>query len=112
MEFEMTPALAVEYGSQSSCAHGTPVVFVVDDDVSVRESLQAMIDIAGLREETYASAQDFLGRPRVMVPSCLGLELHPFVYRSRAYAKRRHRPRSASFLRAPLPPRVFSGGIV
>ena len=71
----MTPALAVEHGSQSSCAHGTPVVFVVDDDVSVRESLEAMIDFAGLRAETYACAQDFLKRPRDRVPSCLVMDV-------------------------------------
>ena len=71
----MTPALAVEHRSQSPCAHGTPVVFVVDEDVSVRESLEAMIDFAGLRAETYACAQDFLGRPRAMVPNCLVLDV-------------------------------------
>ena len=71
----MTPALAVERDSQSSWAHATPVVFVVDDDVSVRESLEAMIDFAGLRAETYACAQDFLRRPRARVPSCLVLDV-------------------------------------
>ena len=71
----MTPALAVERESQSSWAHATPVVFVVDDDVSVRESLEVMIDFAGLRAETYACAQDFLGRARAMVPNCLVLDV-------------------------------------
>ena len=71
----MTPALAVERDSQSSWAHATPVVFVVDDDVSVRESLEAMIDFAGLRAETYACAQDFLKRPRAMAPSCLVMDV-------------------------------------
>ncbi|WP_246391860.1 hypothetical protein [Paraburkholderia youngii] len=49
MEFEMIPARAVEAASKSSSAQATPVVFVVDDDVSVRESLEAMIRFAGLR---------------------------------------------------------------
>jgi FixJ family two-component response regulator len=75
MEFAMTPAHAVERESALSSAQPTPVVFVVDDDVSVRESLEAMIRFAGLRAETYACAQDFLGRPRVMVPNCLVLDV-------------------------------------
>src|SRR5262245_61063418 len=46
----------------------TPVVFVVDDDVSVRESLELLIRSAGWRAETYVSGQDFLSRPRERVP--------------------------------------------
>jgi FixJ family two-component response regulator len=53
----------------------TPVVFVVDDDVSVRESLEMLIRCAGWQPETYASAQEFLTRPRVPVPSCLVLDV-------------------------------------
>ena len=71
----MTPANAVERESESSSAHATPVVFIVDDDVSVRESLEAMTRFAGLRAETFASAQDFLERPRTMVPNCLVLDV-------------------------------------
>jgi FixJ family two-component response regulator len=71
----MTPAHAVERESALSSAQPTPVVFVVDDDVSVRESLEAMIRFAGLRAETYACAQDFLKRPRAMVPNCLVLDV-------------------------------------
>jgi FixJ family two-component response regulator len=52
-----------------------PVVFVVDDDVSVRESLELLIRCAGWQPETYASAQEFLVRPRVPVPSCLVLDV-------------------------------------
>ena len=51
------------------------MVFVVDDDVSVRESLELLIRTAGWRPETFASAQDFLSRPRSMVPSCLVLDV-------------------------------------
>jgi len=48
-----------------------PLVGVVDDDVSVRESLEGLIRSAGLRVETFASAKEFLARARTMVPGCL-----------------------------------------
>jgi len=51
------------------------IVFIVDDDVSVRESLSSLIRAAGLRVEVFASATDFLARPRAEVPSCLVLDL-------------------------------------
>jgi FixJ family two-component response regulator len=50
-------------------------VFVVDDDVSVRESLELLIRTAGWQPETFASAQEFLARPRAVVPSCLVLDI-------------------------------------
>jgi len=53
----------------------TPIVFVVDDDVSVRESLELLIKTAGWRPETFASAHDFLSRPRPTVPCCLVLDV-------------------------------------
>jgi FixJ family two-component response regulator len=53
----------------------TPVVFVVDDDISVRESLELLIASAGWQPETFASAQDFLSRPRVGIPCCLVLDV-------------------------------------
>ena len=52
-----------------------PTVFVVDPDVSVRASLEAVIRRAGWTPETFASAGEFLTRPRPMVPSCLVLEI-------------------------------------
>lgn len=52
-----------------------PIVFVVDDDVSVRESLELMIRSAGWIPETFASAGAFLARERVNVPSCLVLDV-------------------------------------
>jgi FixJ family two-component response regulator len=55
--------------------HATPIVFVVDDDVSVRESLESLIRLAGWQPETFASAQEFLARPRVFAPSCLILDV-------------------------------------
>ena len=56
-------------------ANATPIVFVVDDDVSVRESLEGLIQSEGWEVETFASAQAFLTRPRVTVPSCLVLDV-------------------------------------
>lgn len=56
-------------------AEATPIVFVVDDDISVRESLELLITSAGWRPETFASAPDFLARPRVSVPCCLVLDV-------------------------------------
>jgi FixJ family two-component response regulator len=56
-------------------ADPTPVVFVVDDDLSVRESLDLLIRTAGWQPETYASAQAFLAGARVPGPSCLVLDV-------------------------------------
>src|SRR5258705_2998548 len=53
----------------------TPIVFVVDDDVSVRESLELLIRSEGWRPETFASAEEFLSRPRILAPSCLVLDV-------------------------------------
>jgi FixJ family two-component response regulator len=53
----------------------TPVVFVVDDDVSVRESLEALIETAGWRTKTFASALDFLDNSPDTSPSCLVLDV-------------------------------------
>src|SRR2546429_3550182 len=67
-------ALGHEVGS-SLMSDGTPIVFVVDDDVSVRESLELLIRCEGWQPEVFASAQEFLSRPRVLVPSCLILDV-------------------------------------
>jgi len=56
-------------------SHAAPTVFVVDDDVSVRESLDSLIRCAGWEPETFASAHDFLARPRTRAPSCLVLDV-------------------------------------
>jgi len=53
----------------------TAIVFVVDDDVSVRESLELLIQSAGWRSETFASARDFLSRRRSTVACCLVLDV-------------------------------------
>jgi len=55
--------------------HATPIVFVVDDDISVRTSLELLIDSAGWQSETFPSAQAFLHRPRAVGPSCLVLDM-------------------------------------
>ncbi len=54
---------------------GTPVVFVVDDDVSVRESLELLVLSAGWQPETFASAEEFLEGSPVDGPSCLVLDV-------------------------------------
>ena len=56
-------------------SYAAPIVFVVDDDVSVRESLELLISSAGWQAETFASAQEFLARPPVLAPSCLVLDV-------------------------------------
>jgi len=71
-----------------------PIVFVVDDDISVRESLELLIKFAGWQPETFASAEEFLARPRTSTPSCLildvslpalnGLELQKLIGADRA----------------------------
>ena len=53
----------------------TPVIFVVDDDVSVRESLELLILSAGWQPETFESAEEFLERSRIDGPSCLVLDV-------------------------------------
>jgi FixJ family two-component response regulator len=53
----------------------TPIVFVVDDDISVREALESLIRTEHWQPETFASAQDFLAHPRVFVPNCLVLDV-------------------------------------
>jgi FixJ family two-component response regulator len=53
----------------------TPTVFVVDNDISVRESLESLIRFEGWRPEVFASAREFLARPRALTPSCLVLDV-------------------------------------
>lgn len=54
----------------------TPLVFIVDDDISVRESLELLIQTEGWQTQTFASAEEFLARPRAGVPSCLVLDVN------------------------------------
>ena len=53
----------------------SPIVFVVDDDISVRESLELLIQKQGWQPKTYSSAQEFLDCPRALVPNCLVLDV-------------------------------------
>jgi len=53
----------------------SPIVFVVDDDISVRESLELLIQKRGWQPKTYSSAQEFLDCPRALVPNCLVLDV-------------------------------------
>ena len=69
-----THALCHELGTPTLLGMG-PIVFVVDDDISVRESLELLIRCEGWQPETFASAQEFLTRPRALVPSCLVLDV-------------------------------------
>src|SRR6266404_2281991 len=62
--------------NDAAAPQAIPVVFVVDDDVSVRESVELLVLSAGWRPQTFASARDFLARPRVVAPSCLVLDVH------------------------------------
>jgi FixJ family two-component response regulator len=66
-------AQSLESGSPQSQA--IPIVFVVDDDISIRESLETLIRFVGWQPETFASAEEFLARPRPLVPSCLVLDV-------------------------------------
>ena len=85
------------FGHQPEFPHTsnvTPIVFVVDDDISVRESLEPWIRCEGWQPEIFDSAQEFLGRTRPLAPSCLifnlsqsglnGLEVQRRIARERA----------------------------
>jgi FixJ family two-component response regulator len=61
--------------AQASPARVIPIVFVVDDDISVRDSLELLIQCAGWRPLLYASANEFLSHPRIFAPSCLVLDV-------------------------------------
>lgn len=71
--------LATEWFDSSAellaMAHAVPIVFIVDDDISVREALEALIRNAGWQTATFETAQDFLAGPHELVPSCLVLDL-------------------------------------
>lgn len=70
--------LTTRHTTQSSASRASadaPIVFIVDDDVSVRESLELLIEAEGWRAETFASAQQFLARPRPVVPCCVVLDV-------------------------------------
>src|SRR5258705_11113606 len=71
----MSSASAPSQSKASPKSQATPIVFVVDDDISVRESLELLIRSGGWQPETFASAQEFLAHPRQLAPSCLELDV-------------------------------------
>src|ERR1700678_168509 len=56
-------------------SQATPIVFVVDDDISIRESLELLIRCEGWQPQLFATAQEFLALTRVLAPSCLILDV-------------------------------------
>ncbi len=80
-----TAVISHDYGTRTHAMRGgfrptmlaesSPIVFVIHDDVSVREWLGELMRREGWRTETYASAREFLVRPRAVVPNCLVLDL-------------------------------------
>jgi len=70
----MSASSAPGQSKSSPKSHAPPIVFVVDDDISVRESLELLIRSEGWQPETFESAKEFLARPRALVPSCLVLD--------------------------------------
>jgi FixJ family two-component response regulator len=71
----MNSASAKSSASGSPKSDPIPIVFVVDDDISVRESLEALIRFVGWQPETFASAEEFLTRPHPVAPCCLVLDV-------------------------------------
>ena len=72
----MNPARATGYRMGAlPMPTAVPMVFIVDDDVSVRESLELLVRNENWKPEIFASAQEFLNHPRKLVPSCLVLDL-------------------------------------
>src|ERR1700739_653302 len=59
----------------SRMSHAVPIVFVVDDDVSVRDSLELLIRCEGWEPQVFSSALEFLARPLAVVPNCLVLDI-------------------------------------
>ena len=73
--YTVNPSITTRRSEVVAMTDPTGIVFVVDDDVSVRESLELLIRHAGWQPETFVSALDFLSRPRATVPCCLVLDV-------------------------------------
>ena len=85
-----------EFTSSAFSCH-IPTVFVVDDDIGVRDSLESLILSAGWHPEVFGSASEFLSRPRILAPCCLVLEvtlpdLSGLDLQKRVALERRHMP--------------------
>jgi len=72
----MLNAVPAPQGGTRPQADATPLVYVVDDDVSVRESLELLIRFAGWQPVLFDSARAFLDQPAALVPSCLVLDVN------------------------------------
>jgi FixJ family two-component response regulator len=70
-----TAAVSVPTLRTRTMAGVTPLVFIVDDDISVRESIELLVANEGWQPEVFASAQAFLTRPPALSPSCLVLDV-------------------------------------
>src|SRR5215212_12057021 len=75
IDMAMITTADARYAAAARPSATNPLVFVIHDDVSVRESLELLIDGSAAEPETYASAQEFLDRPRTLGPSCLILDV-------------------------------------
>ena len=73
--YTVSPPAAARRMDAATMANLTPIVFVVDDDISVRESLELLLKDAGWQPLMFESAQRFLDYPRATVPSCLVLDV-------------------------------------
>ncbi len=76
LEIDMPPADVSKHETgRSNLPPAKPTVFVVDDDISIRESLELLVQAAGWQPELFASAQKFLDHPPVSAPHCLVLDI-------------------------------------
>ena len=66
---------ALSQAEDGAMSTKSALIYVVDDDASMREAVGSLVRSAGLRVETFASAQEFLSSPRADVPSCLVLDV-------------------------------------
>jgi FixJ family two-component response regulator len=71
----MATAMAARSTKSRAVADPRPIVFVIDDDIGLLESMEPLVEAAGWRAETFTSAEAFLSRPRSAVPSCLVLDV-------------------------------------
>jgi FixJ family two-component response regulator len=72
----LPPTIVSERATMAADTPVTPIVFVVDDDASLREALETLLVSAGWNVELFASAQEFLNRQPVTVPRCLILDVN------------------------------------
>ena len=75
MRFEQVNYFSICTETMSERSQQKPIVFVVDDDISVRESVELLIRFAGWQPEMFASAEEFLACPSRVGPSCLVLDV-------------------------------------